>query len=161
MAPRTPRLLFVCSGNLHRSVMATALAAAMLEQAGRDAVTGSAGTLGLQGRASPPQVLDVCAELGLDVSAHRCRPLTLSLIQHADAIIVMEEKHGDVVLRLAPEADSRLFFLGDYADEPGDVFDPIGQPTEVFRQSRDHILGCLQRFFPELLRHLNVRTGGV
>ena len=155
----TPRLLFVCSGNLHRSVMAQALGGAMMDQAGRKVIVGSAGTLGLQGRAAPPEVIEVCRQYGLDVSDHSSRPLTRSLIQHSDAIVVMEEAHGDMVLRLEPEADSRLFFLGDYAPEPGDIADPIGEPLERFVQSRDHILLCLQRLLPELLRHLEVRAG--
>jgi protein-tyrosine-phosphatase len=150
------RLLFVCSGNLHRSVMAAALSGAMMDQAGHQTIIGSAGTLGLQGHAAPPEVASVCRAMGLDVSDHLSRPLTRSLIQVAEAVVVMEEKHGDAVLRLAPEAEERLFFLGDYADIPADISDPIGQNLEAFRKSRDHILACLQRLLPELLTHLKL-----
>ncbi len=156
MPAAPPRILCVCSGNLHRSVMAAALIDAMLKQAGRPALVGSAGTLGLQSRPAPPQVVEVCAELGLDVSEHLSRPLTLSVIQPSDAIIVMEDQHGERVLKLDETAETRLFYLGDYADEPGDIFDPIGSPTATFRQSRDHILSCLQRLLPDLLRLLDL-----
>lgn len=150
----TARLLFVCSGNLHRSVMGAALMDAMLAQAGCPARVTSAGTLGLRGHAAPPQVQTVCNELGLDVSGHRAQPLSQTLIQSAHAIIVMAEEHGEAVLEFDPGAQRRLYYLGDFADPPGDIFDPIGQPVEVFRQSRDHILGALQQLLPELLPRL-------
>ena len=151
---RKPRLLFVCSGNLHRSVMAAAIARAMLSQATGQpdpARIASAGTLGLQNRASPPEVIAVCGELGLDVSSHRSQGITRSLVEHSDRIIVMENKHWEHVLRLSPEAEPRLTHLGDYQETPGDVHDPIGQPLETFRQSRNNILKALQNLLPELL----------
>ncbi len=154
--PRTPRMLFVCSGNLHRSVMGAALMEAMMAQAGFEVRMASAGTLGLRGVPSPPEVLEVCAEYGLDVSGHRSQPLTLSLLQNSNAIIVMAEHHGDSAIRIDPKCERRVHFLGDYADPPGDVFDPIGQDVTVFRQSRDHILAALQRLFPELLEALRL-----
>lgn len=134
--------------------MAAAISDAMLQQARLPAIIASAGTLRLQGRASPQEVLTACAELGLDVSGHRSQPLTLSLIQHAQIIIVMEEAHSEVILRQAPGAEHKIIHLGDYSDPPGDVFDPIGQDLAVFRQSRDHILAALQRLLPTLARRL-------
>jgi protein-tyrosine-phosphatase len=137
--------------------MAAAIAGAMMDQAGQATIVGSAGTLGLTGHSAPDEVIAVLKIMGLDVSDHASRPLTRSLIELADAIIVMEEKHGDAVIELSPEAEERLFFLGDYADHPADISDPIGQPLEVFRESRDHILGCLQQLLSDLLRHLKLR----
>ncbi len=150
-------LLFVCSGNLHRSVMAAALMGALMEQSGHAANIGSAGTLGLTGRASPPEVHEVLGELGLEAREHLSRPLSGTLIERADAVIVMEDRHGDVVLRMAPTAEPRIIYLGDYLEVEGDVPDPIGQKTTVFRQSRDQILRALQALLPELLRRLGLR----
>lgn len=152
-----PHILFVCTGNLHRSVMAEAIMKAMLEQANLQAMVASAGTLGLQGQPAPPQIHEVCGELGLDVSGHSNRPLTRSLVQRCDHIIVMEDRHGDAVLELDPDADPRITYLGDYLDPPGDVADPIGQPLERFRACRDEILGALQRLLPALARALPSR----
>ena len=63
----------------------------------------------------------------------------------------MEDQHGDCVLRMAPAAEHKLIYLGDYLDVPGDVPDPIGQSTDLFRASRDQILRALQRLLPEIL----------
>ncbi len=150
-------LLFVCSGNLHRSVMAAALMDAILQQAGHPANIGSAGTLGLTGRRSPQEVHDVLGELGLDVSDHLSRPLSRSLIDVADAVIVMEDRHGDIVLDKAPHAEDKIIYLGDYMAQPGDVADPIGGSEEVFRESRDRILAALQALLPRLLTQLGLR----
>ena len=110
---RMKTLLFVCSGNLNRSVMAAALTHALFRQLGRQVNIGSAGTLRLTGRPAPPEVHEVLGELGLDVTAHRSRPLSRTLIDLADAVIVMEDRHGDAVLGMAPDAEDRLFYLGD------------------------------------------------
>lgn len=150
-------LLFVCSGNLHRSVMAAALMDAILRQAGHPANIGSAGTLGLTGRESPPEVHEVMAELGLDTTEHRSRPLSRSLIDHAHVVIVMEERHGDHVIDKAPHAESKIIYLGDYMAAQGDVPDPIGGSVEVFRDSRDRILEGLQTLLPRLLGQLGLR----
>ena len=151
---RMKTLLFVCSGNLHRSVMAAALTHALFRQLGRQVNIGSAGTLRLNGRPAPSEVHEVLGELGLDVSAHRSRPLSRTLIELADAVIVMEDRHGDAVLSMVPAAEDRLFYLGDYLEEPRDVPDPIGQSAAQFRVSRDEILGALKRLMPELSTRL-------
>lgn len=148
---RPRRLLFVCTGNLHRSVMAAGIAQAMFEELNIDAIVSSASAMGLQGRPAPPEVIQVCDELDVDVSHHLSQPLTRSLIQHADHVIVMAEHHADRVLDLDPDAEPRLIHLGDYHDPPGDIFDPIGQNVDTFRHSRDGILAALQRLLPELV----------
>lgn len=150
-------VLFVCSGNLHRSVMAAALMEVILIQAGHPTNIGSAGTLGLTGRAAPPEVHEVLGELGLDASDHRSRPLSRSLIDRADAVVVMEDRHGDAVLDKAPHAESKIVYLGDYMTERGDVPDPIGGTVDVFRDSRDRILEALQALLPRLLAQLSLR----
>jgi protein-tyrosine phosphatase len=156
---RTPHLLFVCTGNLHRSVMAAAMVEAMLRALGASAVVGSAGTLGLQGQPAPAAVQQVCQELGLDVSGHSNRPLTRSLVERSDRIIVMQDSHGDAVLRLSAQAEDRIIYLGDYLEPPGEVWDPIGQPLSRFRECRDLILGACQRLLPELLQSLPMVSG--
>ncbi len=146
------RLLFVCSGNLHRSVMAAAIARGMFEELKRPARIASAGTLNLQGQPAPAEVVTVCDELGLDVREHRSQGLTRSLLQSADAVIVMSDAHGEAALRLDPEVEDRLYYLGDWATPQGDIFDPIGQRLETFRASRDLILAAMQALLPTLLR---------
>ena len=153
-------LLFVCSGNLHRSVMAAALTGELVRQVGHELNIGSAGTLRLTGRTSPPEVHEVLGEIGLDVTDHRSRPLSRTLIERADVIIVMEDRHGDSVIGLIPEAEHKLIYLGDYLEDPKDVPDPIGQSTSQFRNSRDQILGALKALFPELLIRLGLKSQG-
>ena len=146
----TKRLLFVCSGNLHRSVMSAAITQTMFQQLGRPVICISAGTLGLQGFPAPNEVVLVCAELGIDVSNHSSQGVTRSLIQNADMIIVMTDAHADHVLKLEPSAEQRIIFLGDYFSPPGDIWDPIGQDVDAFRKNRDALLAALQKLLPEL-----------
>ena len=150
----TPRLLFVCSGNLHRSVMAAAITTAMFEELERPALIASAGTLNIFGRPAPSEVVAVMAELGIDVTGHRSQGLSKVLLEHSDVVIVMSDHHATDSAAISPGIDKKLLYLGDYTDPPGEVWDPIGQPTERFEECRDMILAALQKALPHILSRL-------
>lgn len=133
-------ILFVCSGNRCRSPMAAAFATDLLaRRAGsrpEDLLesgyrVGSAGTACLRG--SPPTAEAQAAALryGCDLSSHRSRPLTPSLIEQADEIYVMTAEHRASILAYAADAAERVRLL----DRAGrDVPDPYGQgPAEYER----------------------------
>jgi tRNA threonylcarbamoyl adenosine modification protein (Sua5/YciO/YrdC/YwlC family) len=125
-------LLFVCSGNRCRSPMAAAFAADLLAR--RAGVTvhdlldagyrvGSAGTGCLRGQPATAEAVAAALRYGCDLTSHRSRPLTPSLIEDADEIYVMTAEHKASILAFAAEATDRVRLI----DREGkDVPDPYG-----------------------------------
>jgi tRNA threonylcarbamoyl adenosine modification protein (Sua5/YciO/YrdC/YwlC family) len=131
-------VLFVCTGNLCRSPLATAMAEkALAERVGcapgdlpaRGWAVLSAGTAADAGRRATPETVAEARSRGLDLSRHRSRPLTPALLDRADVVFVMEEDQRQRILEFAPEAAGRVRLL----DPAGrDVPDPFGGGPEAY-----------------------------
>jgi len=145
-------VLFVCTGNSCRSVMAEGLLKKYLEDLGKDIAVMSAGTGTLDGMPPTIPTIEVMKAEGIDVSAFRSKILTEKLIKAADLILVMEAMHKEEVLRRVPSASSKTYLLREFgrsgkAERPKDpeIPDPIGQPVEYYRNSLYLIKDELQR----------------
>jgi len=145
-------ILFVCSGNMHRS----ALAACMLrEHIVRSKMPGievlSAGTLGLEGEEALPEARALAEEDGLDLSPHRSRALRGGEVGRADLILVMERLHLGAMEESYPEAGGRCRLLSEFAAPEGpilpgaDIPDAIGEPMDKFRHTYGILRHCVGR----------------
>ncbi len=153
------RVLFVCSGNLCRSPMAEGLLRKLLQQEGiGDIEVQSAGTLGIIGDPASANAVIACRQLfGADISAHRSQGIRGDLLQQADLVLCMAERHRDAVCALQPEATDRTFLLKAFAGSEStrpDVFDPVGLPLEVYLTSCREIEALLRRMLPNLRGYL-------
>jgi protein-tyrosine phosphatase len=81
-----------------------------LEQSGVAAHVHSAGLLEA-GNPAHTHGVAVLSERGLDLSAHRSRPLTADLVRSADLLLGMERSHVREAVVTAPEVFSRTFTL--------------------------------------------------
>lgn len=126
------RVLFVCLHNAGRSQMSEALFARAAD--GRHEVR-SAGTT--PGKRVHPEVVEVMAELGIDLAGHQPRKLTLEDAEWADVVVTMgcgdECPHVPGVRRL------------DW-----DLPDPKGQPVEAVRETREEIARRVEELLVEL-----------
>ncbi|MDD2657661.1 MAG: hypothetical protein PHD04_03340 [Candidatus Pacebacteria bacterium] len=88
-------ILFVCTGNVFRSVAAETSFKKYLSDNGIEGWNvGSAGIEALP-EAIDPKVLETLRELGIDASAHEQKKLTREMLDRYDIVVGMAENHID------------------------------------------------------------------
>ncbi len=143
------RFLFVCTGNLCRSPMASSLFAARARVRGRKVEVASAGVAACVGKPPPEPVISLMDTRGLDVSGHRARQLSIELASPCDLILVMEVAQQRFIENYWHDLKGRVRRLGEWRDE--DVLDPFGQSDEAYATCLSRIEACLDDWQARLL----------
>lgn len=133
------RVLFVCTGNVHRSVLAERLLAARLPP-GSSVRAESAGTQAQLRPGMESGTRAVLEKMGADGLGFSARLLTAELVGEASLVLGLAREHREAAVRLAPSALRRCFTLKEFvrlasggADGPGSRGGPRGGsgPAEV------------------------------
>lgn len=147
------RILFVCTGNTCRSVMAQGLFKNMLREKGIENVkVNSAGIAALPSYGIYGVLEKVLKEEGIEISNHKPTQITPQIVRDADLILVMERRHKEAILEMAQEVENRVFLLKEFAGEKEnlDIPDPIGQPEEVYRKRLEEIKEYLLKILEKI-----------
>ncbi|MGW2555338.1 arsenate-mycothiol transferase ArsC [Streptomyces sp. NPDC001635] len=107
------RVLFVCTGNVHRSVLAERLLAARLPS-GEAVRPESAGTEARPRPGMERSTRAVLEKLGGDGSGFAARRLTAPLVAGAGLVLGLAREHREAAVRLAPSAMRRCFTLKEF-----------------------------------------------
>ncbi|MDP3981883.1 MAG: L-threonylcarbamoyladenylate synthase [Chlamydiota bacterium] len=144
-------VLFVCTGNSCRSVIAEYL----LKEYLRDRVDiriSSAGTTAYPGMQPTQHAISVMQKKHIDINGHLSCPVTPNLIDNTDLILVMTKAHKRFLLEMLsrPGIDSnKIHLLMDFSSRwdflGTDVEDPIGQPYWAYENCLEMMLEPMDR----------------
>ena len=142
------KVLFVCTGNSCRSIMAEAYARKRFREEGLRVEARSAGTLGISGISPTKEALKVLSINNVEAAGLESTPLTPELIDWADIVLVMEPAHKKIAAELVPGGRDKVRYLGEYRTSPGDIVipDPIGRSLSFYRASFRMIREPIEEF---------------
>lgn len=131
-------ILVVCVGNICRSPTAEALLKAKLAEKG--IIVSSAGLGALVDKPVDATATEVMAAAGYDLSEHKARQLTPSMLREADLILAMEARHIQSIHAMAPESRGKTLLIGKWL-ESCEVPDPYRQQLPAF----EHVFRILDK----------------
>jgi protein-tyrosine-phosphatase len=121
-------VLFVCTANRCRSVMAMGLFRDKVHEEG-DWQVSSAGTWASEGDPAMPYVLKLFAARGIDLSDHSSRPITEEIVSQSRLILAMERGQKEGLRVEFPQHANRIYLLSEMIQKVFDIRDPVGGPA--------------------------------
>ena len=151
-------VLLVCTGNTCRSAMAEGIARKIASEKNADNLRfGSAGTGMLEGMPATDYAIQAAAHWDVDISGHRSRGITKTLIDDADLILAMAPEHVQAILAMNKKSASKVFLIKSFP-EPFNVNqervdDPIGGTLDLYNQTFLELDELIRRIFPRILEY--------
>ncbi|OGR69091.1 MAG: hypothetical protein A2081_06185 [Elusimicrobia bacterium GWC2_61_19] len=149
------KILFVCTGNTCRSVLAHHYAA-LLAAAGKLPLQfTSAGLLAAKDIPQPAVVADLLKKEGVKDLKHIPVELTAEIAGEADLILAMTADHKARISQLYPAAAAKTFTLIEYAGfGADDIADPYGRDAlfyfEIFKLIKSAVKASLEKLKKEV-----------
>lgn len=121
------RILFICHGNICRSIMAQCVMTQLVKERGLSSdyeIDSAAVSAEELGNPIYPPAARKLREKGVEILPHRARQMTRADHERFDLVVFMERYNLSGLRRITGGHEDRLFRLLDFTDAPGDVADP-------------------------------------
>ena len=129
-------IAFVCTGNTCRSPMAQGIFNKLAEDKGLDICAESFGVSAMTGLPVSENSVEVCKEIGVDISALRSTDVVDVDLDKFDAFYCMSQSHMALLFQCYGVSLDKMKLLG--------VSDPYGGNTEIYRMCRDEIYNSVE-----------------
>ncbi|QHS10025.1 low molecular weight protein-tyrosine-phosphatase [Sinimarinibacterium sp. NLF-5-8] len=126
----------ICTGNICRSPLGEYLLRARLGARVEQVI--SAGTGALVGAPADELSLEVGADNGLDLSAHRAQQATAALLSGMDLILTLDQSHSDWLNHQFPQLRGRIHKFMKWRGN-ADIADPYRLPKAAFQKAFEEI----------------------
>jgi protein-tyrosine-phosphatase len=156
------RILFVCTGNTCRSVIAEMLfkkmaADELKKNPGHNDTLGnlnitSAGIAPIPGMNTAPGTIKVLKEEGIDASGHKAKRLTRDEARSSSIILVMEKRQKHEVFNIMGCCKDKIHSLNEFINENEDIYDPFGNSMEIYAECRDAIKKALRQLLNKIIK---------
>ena len=124
-------IVMLCHGNICRSPFAAERLRTLARDAGLELDVVSAGTIGLEGRASPHEAIAAAGAWQEDLERHRSRDLDAAAAEEAAAIVVFDRRNVEELRRLGLAGRVNLLRLPDLIGR-SEITDPYGDGSSGF-----------------------------
>ncbi len=146
------KFLFVCTGNICRSLLAEKLFNHMAAAKGLDLQARSCGVAARKIYQVPPEILEILAQAGVPAFEHVSTPVSQELLLWADVVLAVTEDHHSVLVDMYPQFRFKVHALRPFAGikkEPN-VEDPMGLLKEDYELAAVRIKEALEQILSEV-----------
>jgi len=126
------KVLFVCTGNTCRSVMAELILKKKSEELNWPVEVRSAGIAADPRNRIPYVLTEILDSSSMEWRDHQPLPVGAELMKWADIVLVMSAPQKEFIEKLFPGESNKVRLIKELAGSAGDVRDPIGQEKEVY-----------------------------
>lgn len=128
------KVLFVCTGNTCRSVMAEAIFNNYCKE--KDICAFSAGLSIIPNSEASQNAIEVIQKkLNVNINNRKAVQINEKIIENSDLILVMTAYIKDMIKQHFPKYSDKVFVINDYIGVSGDISDPFGGNIEVYQNT--------------------------